>query len=128
MRMQCKTFAAKANIQWKYYNSSDKTKGSAAYLYNGVKVSNHALFGDFTIDESAKNCRDLEISKSKFENAGIYECVILVHESDRVKSESSSSAELVVLGRLTTKRFVRLRVYCRPIYISLYHFELTLYD
>lgn len=102
MRMQCKTFAANASIQWFYYLSTDTKRDSATLIYNGVKVANHTLFIDFSVDESEKNCRNLEISKSKFKNAGIYECVILVSDSTGVKPESKSSAELVIMGRLTT--------------------------
>lgn len=93
LKLEC-GFVTALQIHW-YYN----TKANRFLIYNGEAISNQIFAGDFSIDSSIAERRDLVANKAKLDHAGIYECDALIStDSSGIDKRHSTKAQVIVLG------------------------------
>ena len=92
LRLECGAANA-SKIHWYFQNSS--TNAKSVLFYNGVAIIK-TFAGDFSVDNSSAERRDLIAKEAKLEHAGVYECAVLI--SEPVQKHSAKS-QVIVLGK-----------------------------
>lgn len=93
-RLECGTENASA-IHWYFQASST----NAVLIYNGEAMRNKALVGDFSVDNSSAERRDLVAKEAKLEHAGVYECALVISTTPSIVNQKhSAKSQVIVLG------------------------------
>lgn len=95
-RLECGTANA-STILWSFQASN--AKAGTVLIYNGEAIRNNTFAGDFSVDSSSAERRDLVAKGAKLEHAGVYDCVVLISSnSSFINERHSAKSQVIVLG------------------------------
>src|SRR6218665_2270503 len=89
LRLECGT-AHVSTIHWSFQAFSPKADRPTILIYNGEAIRSKTFAGDFSVDSSNGENRDLVANEAKLEHAGVYDCFLVISTTPSTVSQTPS--------------------------------------